>query len=148
MKYVITICFSISALLFSNGCFVDLVKHQNKKNLLESDEEWHVYEIVLKDGTRLTPTDKYESNMEFDVDENRIFGVAACNNYFATFSLKGKKMRISEKGNSRKLCFPREGMEYERAFLGGLEGSFTVSRENELMQLKGKNATYYLRLTQ
>ncbi|WP_295699283.1 META domain-containing protein [Helicobacter mastomyrinus] len=148
MKYVfkITIC-AMTALIVMSGCFVDLVRQENKEALLESSKQWYVYKILYQNGREFTPIwEQAKSSMSFDVDENRIFGVSVCNNYFATFALSGKKLKVSNSGSSRRICFPHESAEYEYYFLKALEGDFIVRKKGNQMQLEGKEATYYLKL--
>lgn len=127
------------------GCFVDLLRQENKENLLESKREWYVYKIVLHDARELTPVwEGAKSTMIFDADENRIFGVGVCNNYFATFTLIGKKLQVSGIGSSRRMCEENEGMNYEFWFFKALDGEFAVKKKGDKMELRGNKATYYL----
>lgn len=137
--------FALMILLTNNGCFFDLMKQENKAFLLESQKQWYVYKILTKDGLEITPPEENtKSTMSFDIDENRIFGIASCNNYFATFALDNRTLTISQKGASRRICFPNESLEYEYIFLQELEGIFKIKKSGKKMQLIGENATYYL----
>lgn len=135
----------VVALMSVQGCFVDLLRQENKENLLESKKQWYVSKIVLNDGQELKPIwEGAKSTMSFDTDENRIFGVGVCNNYFATFALKGKKLQVSGVGSSRRMCEENEGMNYEFWFFKGLAGEFAIKKRGGKMELKGAGATYYL----
>lgn len=135
----------VVALMSVQGCFVDLLRQENKENLLESKKQWYVSKIVLSDGRELKPIwEGAKSTMSFDADENRIFGVGVCNNYFATFALKGKKLQVSGVGSSRRMCEENEGMNYEFWFFKGLAGEFAIKKRGGKMELKGVGATYYL----
>lgn len=138
---------SFIALMFS-GCFVDMIREESHESLLKPDVEWVVYKIILESGEVIEPNWQWRelhSDMQFDVKQNRIFGKAVCNNYFATFALKGKQLTISHSGSSRRLCFSNESMDYEMKFLKNLEGSFEVRQKNKEMRLYSPRATYYLR---
>lgn len=135
----------VVALMSVQGCFVDLLRQENKENLLESKKQWYVSKIVLNDGRELKPIwADAKSTMSFDTDENRIFGVGVCNNYFATFALKGKKLQVSGVGSSRRMCEENEAMNYEFWFFKALDGGFVVKKKGGKMELKGATATYYL----
>nr|QGT50358.1 hypothetical protein Helico5904_0300 [uncultured Helicobacter sp.] len=146
MKKTTKYFFIIFLLFFVNGCFIDLIKQENKETLLDDGKHWYVYKIVLKSGEEIIPTQNAKSTMEFDADEDRIFGVGSCNNYFATFALKGKKLTMSNAGSSRRVCYPTEDNRYEFLFVRGLNGTFVVSRNYKEMLLKGSEISYYLRL--
>ncbi|TLD96516.1 META domain-containing protein [Helicobacter jaachi] len=135
----------VLTLLFVNGCFVDLVRHENNEIILESNKQWYVSKITFKDGTEISPVwEEAKSNMNFNVNENRIFGISVCNNYFATFTLKGNKLKVSNIGSSRRMCFPNESMRYEYMFLKYLQGDFIVNKKDGKIRLEGQEATYYL----
>lgn len=138
--------FIIFLTIFVNGCFIDLVQQENEKTLLDNNKHWYVYKIVLKSGEEIIPTHHAQSTMEFDTIEDRIYGIGSCNNYFATFTLKGKKLTMSNSGSSRRVCYPTEDNQYEFLFVRGLNGTFVVSRNYKEMLLKGSEVSYYLRL--
>ncbi|MCH5313421.1 MAG: META domain-containing protein [Helicobacter sp.] len=141
------IFFSAIVLILMSGCFVDALKEKRQESFLSDEKQWYVYKFVLKDGREFVPTwQNAKSTMSFDVDEGRIFGVSVCNNYFASFKLKGKKLTISDSGTSRRMCYPDETLSYEFNFTRGLEGEFVVYRKDEQMELRGKDITYYLQL--
>lgn len=143
-KYIL-ICFM--SLLF-HGCFVDMLREESHETLLKSDSQWIVYKIVLHSGEIIEPNWQWRelvSSMKFDVKQNRIFGKAACNNYFANFKIQGKKLNINKSGSSRRLCFPNESMEYEMNFLTNLNGDFIIKAKANNMILESSKATYYLR---
>lgn len=132
--------------LTMSGCFVNLITQEYKDSLLEDEKQWYVYKFTLKDGQEFEPIWKEaQSTMSFDTEENRIFGVSVCNNYFATFALRGKKLKVSASGASRRLYHPSESSRYEFWFVRSLEGEFVIEKEGKEMRLKGEHATYYLR---
>lgn len=133
-------------MLCASGCFVDMLRQESHETLLGSDKEWYVYKIVLGDGQEFTPKwENAKSTLIFSVGENRIFGISACNNYSATFLLKGKKMNVSSIDWSRRICYPEESMKYEYWFLKNLEGNFVVKRSGKELVLESERAVYYLR---
>lgn len=139
------IALGVGLMIGIQGCFVDLLRQENKENVLESKKEWYVSKIILHDAKELTPIWKdAKSTMVFDADENRIFGVGVCNNYFATFALKGKKLKVSGLGSTRRICKEGESMNYEFWFFKALDGEFTIKKRDGKMELRGDKATYYL----
>ncbi|RDU60832.1 META domain-containing protein [Helicobacter marmotae] len=143
------VCLNLMALVLMSACFVDLVRKENQEILLADEKQWRVYKFVLQDGRTFIPIwQDTQATMSFDVDENRIFGINICNNYFATFAIKGTKLTISHSGSSRRICTPSESQEFQFHFLQNLEGEFIVRKDihNDQMRLEGKNATYYLKL--
>lgn len=141
------ILFSSMVLICISGCFVDVMRHENEEALFGDGKQWRVYKFVLKDGREFTPMwEEAKSNMAFDISEDKIFGVSVCNNYFASFKLRGKKLQISDSGASRRLCFSEGSGVYEFNFVRGLQGEFVVKRKGRQMELKSKNITYYLEM--
>lgn len=131
--------------IMQSGCFVDIVKQEAKESLLAHNQQWYVYKIVLKGGEILTPSAQSSSTMSFEAEENRIFGIASCNNYFATFNLKGKKLKVQDVGSSKRMCESREAGAYEAKFLEHLHGNFEIKKSSQDMELRGKEAIFYLR---
>lgn len=140
------LAFGLGVGIISSGCFVDIVREEHKEKLLIPSKQWYVYKITLENGEEITPKwENAKSSLSFDTNENRIFGVSACNNYFATFALKGAKIRISNTGWSRRICQPEESMMYEFLFIKNLTGEFEVKLDKGQMRLIGAHATYYLK---
>ena len=140
------LAFGLGVGLLSSGCFVDIVREEHKEDLLNPSKQWYVYKITLENGEEIAPKwENAKSSLSFETNENRIFGVSACNNYFATFALKGKKLSVSNSGWSRRICHPEESMMYEYLFIKNLVGEFEVRLEGEEMRLVGSHAVYYLR---
>lgn len=136
----------VGLMMVLSGCFVELMKHEQEEAFLSGGKEWYVYKIILEDGRELIPKwENAKSTLSFNVDENRIFGVIACNNYFATFHLKRKKLSVSNTGWSRRICYPEDSMRYEYWFIKSLEGEFVVKKENKELILQSDRAVYYLR---
>ena len=53
-------------------------------------------------------------------DENRAYGNAGCNHWFASYELKGDTLTFGAAGSTRKLCAPAL-MEQEQRFLEALD---------------------------
>ncbi len=73
-----------------------------------------------------------EINLTFDTD-GRLNGSSGCNRYFASYTLDGQKLVISQVGGTRRMC-PELEMLAERRFLDALEKiEGWAMREDELV---------------
>ena len=81
---------------------------KNAQNANELVGTWKVIQIAGLESMKFFPT------FEFVAEENRVAGFAGCNNYFATYELKGHELKLGPAGATRKMC---EDMAVEDAFL-------------------------------
>ena len=69
------------------------------------------WKVIQMDGME---TMKNFPTFIFAEDENRVSGYAGCNNYFASYDLKGAELKFRDAGSTRKMC---QDMSVEDAFL-------------------------------
>ncbi|MDO7253090.1 META domain-containing protein [Helicobacter cappadocius] len=85
------------------------------------------------------------STMTFDPSQHRIYGLAACNNYFASYAWKDDDhIEIANSGITRKLCSPDELMSFEFRFMRDFSGLFTITRNKTSMILDNGKMQIYL----
>lgn len=85
------------------------------------------------------------ATMEFDQVQHRIYGIASCNNYFASYAWKDNKhIEISSAGITRKLCNPDELMNFEFQMMRHFEGVFELTKEKNSMILDNGKIKIYL----
>lgn len=90
------------AILFVAGCSVDPLTLQNEVTYIA---EWIGDEpVVGRNPVSLT------------FSEDRAYGNAGCNHWFASYQLDGQKLRFSEIGSTRKMC-AEHIMKQEQHFL-------------------------------
>ena len=86
-------------------------KTPSEHDTQEGDNLMGAWKVIQMDGLESmsnVPT------LEFFKEENRVAGFAGCNNYFATYNLKGSELTFSNAGSTRKMC---ADMSVEDAFL-------------------------------
>ncbi len=100
----------------------------------------------LQDLQELAQT-KENSTFRFDTKQNKIFGMAGCNNFSADYAWKdADNIEIYEVNITRKLCSPSSLMDFEIAFTRKLKGIFFVEKKGkDLMILKNKEMQIYLK---
>lgn len=85
------------------------------------------------------------STMTFDPSQHRIYGTAACNNYFASYAWKDDDhIEIGNSGITRKLCSPDELMSFEFRFMRDFNGLFTITKNKTSMILDNGKMQIYL----
>lgn len=87
---------------------------------------WKVTQIEGIEEMKIFPT------FEFSEEENRVFGFAGCNNYFATYELNGDEIKIGAAGATRKMC---PDMTVEDQFLKHLDKIASYKVINGELQL-------------
>lgn len=83
--------------------------------------------LELPAGTKATVTVRF--------DEGRIGGKAGCNQYFASYEVKGDSLRIGPAGATKMMC-PEPVMAVEDAFLAALADITTFKLTGGRLQLK------------
>ncbi len=53
----------------------------------------------------------------FDLGAGRMSGFAGCNDYFASLTVTGEQIQVSEPGSTRKACAPQTVMDLEQEYL-------------------------------
>ena len=77
----------------------------------EGEDLMGAWKVIQMDGLQSM---KNFPTFEFFKEESRVAGYAGCNNYFATYELKGNELIFSNAGSTRKMC---ADMSVEDAFL-------------------------------
>jgi heat shock protein HslJ len=70
-------------------------------------------------------------------DDGRVTGSAGCNEYFASYEVRGESIRIALPGATRRFCAEPEGiMDQEARFLEALRSAATFRLEGERLALR------------
>ncbi len=66
---------------------------------------------------------------KFDLASGRLTGFAGCNDYFASITVSGEQIQVSQPSSTRKACEPPTVMELEQEYLMRIAGAtaFTVA---------------------
>lgn len=105
-----------------NYVLVEIVEKKDVTDDIERedlvDKEWKL-EYLSQDGIQTNIEDKIPT-LRFSID-GKINGMGGCNNYFGSYNLSGRTIRIGEIGATRMIC--DEGSELEGTYLSvlGLE---------------------------
>ncbi|PAF48226.1 hypothetical protein BKH41_05800 [Helicobacter sp. 12S02232-10] len=103
-----------------------------------------------EDPKKQTPDEEFlnikeVATMVFDQSQHRIYGIAGCNNYFASYTWKDSQhLEIANSGMTRKLCHPDELMSFELRLMRNFNGLFNVKREKSSMVLDNGKMQIYL----
>lgn len=131
--------------IFFSGCVIEVIQDKIDSFVLEPDSTWQVYKIIYHRDESTHIIDKFKITMRFDMEQDRIYGINVCNNYFATFELDDMKLAISDAGSSRRECYPRESGRVAFMFISSLNGDFVVKDKGDELELIGEKATYFLK---
>ena len=106
---LITILFS----LITVSCGTNFEKDSNTFLV----NEWKLSTLSTVDNVNMPEVDSY--TLSFDTVENRVFGKANCNRYFASYTLdlENKTMKFSKPGSTMMMC---QNDNAEAQFLGML----------------------------
>ncbi len=75
-----------------------------------------------------------EVTAEFGAD-GRVGGNASCNNYFASYTVDGANLTVSQAGSTMMACEPAEVMQQEVEFLTALQAAATFARDGETLTI-------------
>lgn len=75
-----------------------------------------------------------ELTAEFSADGS-MGGQSGCNNYFASYTVDGNALTISQAGSTMMACEPVEIMQQEVDFLAALQSAATYTIENGMLQI-------------
>lgn len=104
--------------------------HSQKDNVALGDKTWVLDSIEGQKVEMKVPDNKV--TMQFDVTENKVAGMAGCNNFFGGYEQEGRKLKFYQMGATRMTC---PDMEMERLFFKILENTTTF-------QIKGKELSF------
>ena len=80
-------------------------------------------------------------------DDGRVTGSAGCNQYFASYEVKGESISIALPGATRRFCAEPEGiMDQEARFLEALRAAATFRLEGERLALRAPDGALVLTL--
>jgi heat shock protein HslJ len=80
-------------------------------------------------------------------DDGRVTGSAGCNQYFASYEVKGESISIAMPGATRRFCADPEGiMDQEARFLEALRSAATFRLEGERLALRAPDGALALTL--
>ena len=80
-------------------------------------------------------------------DDGRVTGSAGCNQYFASYEVKGESISIAMPGATRRFCAEPEGiMDQEASFLEALRSASTFRLEGERLALRAPGGALALTL--
>lgn len=92
--------------------FVLLVSCGDKKEVKLTSGEWKLVSMDINDAT--VNIEGNNPTMEFSDTSNKVFGFAGCNRYFATYTVDGSKLKLSQMGSTMMMC---PSMDTEDRFL-------------------------------
>ncbi|MWV62393.1 META domain-containing protein [Helicobacter saguini] len=105
---------------------------------------WRVSVIEIDGAFVRVP--ESSDNVELQIGSNQISGNSGCNNFMSAYttSLNPQILHIDAGASTRKMCHPREVMEFEDAFLRIFAGDFAVEKNFEGIILVRDNVRIYL----
>ncbi len=106
---------------------------------LLSEKRWEIDSMMLGDYEIIIPNEVENAFLSFK--ENSVFGIAGCNNYFATFRIlgNGKMIQVQPGGLTRKMCSSTFESEIEAIFTKNFVGNFIVQGDDESITLVKEN---------
>lgn len=114
-----------SALLAISGVILGVIfiACASHTRALPSNAKYAISSISLNEI--LLPAPK---NATFNLENDRIYGNAGCNNYFTNFSwVDDNIIEISANGGATRMMCKENENEFERMFLHNLRGKFNVT---------------------
>ncbi len=106
--------------------------------------DWRI-SIIELDGAFIRVPDQVEGAF-IQINNNQIVGVVGCNNFMSPYvhSTNPQQITISEGASTRKMCYPKEVMEFEDSFLRAFIGTFMVEKNFEGVVLVRDNLKIHL----
>jgi heat shock protein HslJ len=102
-----------------------------------ADSKWTLTGIMQK-GTTRTPVTGTNVTLDFTRD-GKVNGSAGCNSYGGTFETQGEILKISTLAVTLMACVETEKMEFESAFLEGLQGAQLFERSADQLTITVAN---------
>ncbi|PIK14780.1 META domain-containing protein [Halobacteriovorax sp. JY17] len=128
-----TILFITSIFLFSCAT----IKEAKNQNILG---KWKVTNIQNVEIPK-----EVDSHFNFQM-EDKLGGNSSCNNYFATYKVKGSEVMISQSGSTKKLCFGKLN-NYEFLFFQSLPLVHRFETERNHLTLFSKEGKVLFKAT-
>ena len=123
---------------FSLIAFTVLITACGNKNKTTNDPMESLqgrYEVTALEGTTLE--EGIDIWLNFDLEESRVNGKAACNTFFGSFTQEGESIQMGQMGSTMMAC-PDPLMEYERRFLDLIGAVTTVGGNGDELLLKNE----------
>ncbi|WP_291953223.1 META domain-containing protein [Campylobacter sp.] len=86
-----------------------------------------------------------QTSINFDNKDKRVFGIAACNRFFGTYTDKENTIIIDNNLASTKMLCDNNSMEFENNFLKNFNGEFKISSNDTNIILDNKKMKIYLK---
>lgn len=105
---------------------------------------WRV-SVIEMDGA-FVRVPEASDNVELQIGSNQISGNTGCNNFMSGYTASNNPqiLHIEPGASTRKMCHPREVMDFEDAFLRIFAGDFAVEKSFEGVTLVRDNIKIYL----
>jgi heat shock protein HslJ len=97
----------------------------------------------VSNGTSLQALNGTTVTLNFG-DEGHITGLAGCNHYFASYTIKGTAITIEQAGSTEMYCTAPGVMEQESAYIALLSKASSVKAENDRLSLADAKGTTIL----
>lgn len=134
-----TYLLGVAALIFS-ACSVATLSVNELQN-----KEFTITHFEVNGKTYTTPKNT-QANISFDNRDKRVFGNAACNRFFGTYTEDGNTIKIDNSLASTKMLCDNESMNFEDNFLKNFSGDFQIqNNNNEGIILDNKKIKIYLK---
>jgi heat shock protein HslJ len=95
---------------------------------------WGLVSYQNAAGETVDALPDHEATAEFGAD-GRMGGQGSCNNYFASYTVDGNNLTISQAGSTMMACEPAEVMQQEADFLAALQSAATFTRDGDTLQI-------------
>lgn len=130
MKKLILILGFILAGCASNAT---MATSQNTDSKMIEQKTYKIESITLKDEGDMLEAPQ---NATMGFEEDRIYGNAGCNNYFASIKwADDNTLEISQGGSTKMMCADEEANSFEYNYLSNLNGTFSVSSDDNTITL-------------
>lgn len=105
---------------------------------------WRI-SVIEMDGAFVRVPESSD-NVALQISNNQISGNSGCNNFMSAYttSQNPQTLHIEPGASTRKMCHPREVMDFEDAFLRIFAGDFVVEKNFEGVTLVRDNIKIYL----
>lgn len=115
---------------------------QNTDDVLIENTSYKIESITLDDESML----KAPQNASIIFENDKIYGNAGCNNYFASLEwIDNETIGISKGGSTKMMCVDESANTFEYDYLLNLNGEFSVSKDGNIIELDGDKINIIIR---
>ncbi|RDU64679.1 META domain-containing protein [Helicobacter sp. MIT 14-3879] len=133
MKKILKIILLLAIGIFVVGC----AGSGNISNIVES-KLYKIKYISQNGETIIAPLNENVATLGFEND--RIYGNAGCNRYFAGISWRdSNSIDISQAGSTKMMCSDDEANNFEYKYLKNLDGNFIITNNGNEILLSKEN---------